>query len=446
MNYKWRSTIFLAFTAAFLITAPLVVLYTAGYRYQFGSARIVKTGILSISTHPKSATIFLEDKEQSKRSPNVIKNLRPGETHVRLEKTGYHTWDKTLTIGSGETTFLKEVILFLESEVEEYFEKTNVSDVIQMDKDVFVYSAKNGLYEEVWITDGPFGSDRFLAKTRHVPGATYTLSWSQDREYLMLKEAVGWKEKSVIVQVRSGDVVPAAINSTETAWWDTGSGHGLFVKSGTTLRLLNIDSNKIQNLKIKADAIQTAKNRFAVIQSTNDRSIVSYIDDSGVASIFEYLPLGYYRFVESAAGRILLEDTVRRRIILLDENNAQNPILLNTEATFWKWNENKDAIAYSNGFDLTVFSLLNQKTQTITRFSEPITEIAWYPIGGVLFFSQANRVLSIETDQRDNRNQLELAKDIQAEEIWFEKDGSKMYILGSKNGEPATIFEKQLQK
>lgn len=446
MTYKWRSTIFFVFTACFLITAPLVVLYTAGYRYQFGSARIIKIGVISISTLPKSATIFLDDKEQSKRSPNVIKNLRPGKTRVRLEKTGYHTWDKTLVVGSGETTFLNDVVLFLKNEIKPFFEKTNVSDVAQKDREVFAYSVKNGSWQEVWITDGPFGSDRFMAKIRHNPGADYFLSFSQDREYLMLKEIAGWKEQIVVIQSKSGKVVNVSAKPNETAWWDTGSEHGLFLKSNTSIRLANLDSNKISAIPIVADSVQSSKNRYTVVQSTNERSIVSYIDDSGVASIFEYLPLGSYRFVESAAGRILLEDTVRHRIILLDENNPQDPILLNTEAVFWKWSDSKDSIAYSNGFDLTVFSLYTRKTQTVTRFSEPITGIAWYPIGGVLFFSQPNRILTIETDQRDSRNQLELVPNIQALDIWFEKDGSKMYVLGSINGEPSTIFEKELQK
>lgn len=446
MNQKWRLPIFFVFTAAFLITAPLVVLYTAGYRYQFGSTRIVKTGIVSVSTFPKNADIFLDDKEQSKRTPYVIKNLYPGEMRVRIEKEDYHPWDKLLSVGSGETTFLKDVVLFLESNVERYFKKTNISAVSQKDTSDFAYSLKNGLFQEVWITDGIFGSERLLAKMRNNNNASYSLSWSQDREFLMLKETVGARHKYLLIQARSGDLIPFSISSQETASWDTGSGHLLFLRSGTRLKSVNVDSLKTTRLPFRANAVQSSKDRFTIVQSSSGRSIVSYIDKDDVASILAYLPLGDYRFLESAAGRILLEDVERRRIILLDEHNPQNPLLLNTEARFFAWNENKNAIAFSNGFDLNIFSLNSHKTETLTRFSEPITGIAWYPVGGVLFFSQSDRIVAIETDNRDQRNQLELLSEIKVKKIWFEKDGSKLYALGSKNNEPDTIYQKQLQK
>jgi hypothetical protein len=446
MNYRWRSTIFLVFTAAFLITAPLVVLYTAGYRYQFGSTQIVKTGIVSVSSFPKNAKIFLNGKEQSKTSDFVIDNLRPGETIVRLEKDGYHPFEKNLLVKSGDTTFLKDVVLFLKNEVKEYFDKNNVSDVLPKDDSAFSYSVKNGAWQEVWITDGPFGSERFLTKVRHNPGADYELSWSLNREYLMLKETAGWRQKYVVVELRSKDVVPVAIGPSELASWDTGSSQRLFIKSTAGIRYSDLTTKKTTPVSIEADSIQTSEDGFSIVQTRNDKSIVSYINESKIASILAYLPTGDYEFRESAAGRILLEDPANNKIVLLDEHNTHNPILLNTEASIWKWSKDKSEIAFSNGFDLNIYSLHSHQTETLTRFSEPVTEIAWYPIGEVLFFSQADRIVSIERDQRDKRNQLELASNIQTKKIWFEKDGSKLMILGSRDSLPQTIFEKELQK
>ena len=79
---------FLVFLAGFFIAAPLVVLYTAGYRYNFGTGRIVQTGVLSIDSTPKGAAIFLDGDRLRPSSPALLKNVLPGDHRVRVEKDG----------------------------------------------------------------------------------------------------------------------------------------------------------------------------------------------------------------------------------------------------------------------------------------------------------------------------------------------------------------------
>ena len=52
-----RRTIYILFIVIFLIAAPLVVLYSEGYRYNLKRGKIQKTGILIISSLPKKADI-----------------------------------------------------------------------------------------------------------------------------------------------------------------------------------------------------------------------------------------------------------------------------------------------------------------------------------------------------------------------------------------------------
>ena len=48
MNLRYRRMLYLAFIAVFLAAAPLIILYAAGYRYNFKRQKIEKTRIIYI--------------------------------------------------------------------------------------------------------------------------------------------------------------------------------------------------------------------------------------------------------------------------------------------------------------------------------------------------------------------------------------------------------------
>src|SRR3989338_2860476 len=60
-NLAWRRAVYVFFIIVFLIVTPLVVLYSQGYRYNFKRGKVQKTGILIISSIPKSADIYLNN-------------------------------------------------------------------------------------------------------------------------------------------------------------------------------------------------------------------------------------------------------------------------------------------------------------------------------------------------------------------------------------------------
>jgi len=56
--WKHRRYIFLLFLLSFFILAPLIVLYTAGYRYNITTGTVLRTGILSAASTPKGAAVL----------------------------------------------------------------------------------------------------------------------------------------------------------------------------------------------------------------------------------------------------------------------------------------------------------------------------------------------------------------------------------------------------
>ncbi len=443
MPRLWRNILFAIFALGFFISAPLVVLYTAGYRYQFGSMQIVKAGVLSVTTTPKGATVYINGIVTEKKTPAVIDNIFPGKVVVRIEKPGYSSWEKTLVVESGQSTFVPNATLFLDGTPAQAVNQTSVLFTTPKSATRFAYLVENGATLEAWIKDESIAQTKPLYTQPLRAKSTYTLSWSADAQFLLLTETAA-KNTYTILRVSDGAVITLPATSVARAWWNTHSGHVLFYRVGSELRAFGIDADVAFPKNTSVDDAQIKQGDMLVVQS-GEQSVVAHMNPEGVANIIAYLPRGTYTFVTSPAPYIALEDTSRNHLILIDPNQ-KNPLLLNEEVRFFEWSPNQDQLVFSNGFDINLFSPHSGERTTITRFSETITDLIWYPIGNELLYSKQNTLYSLELDRRDVRNEPVLASDVLIHTMWVSKNGETLFFFGQRGSEPATIFERRLQK
>jgi hypothetical protein len=115
MRYRTRIAILIGFIILFLATAPLVVLYTAGYRWNNKKLRPEKVGIIFVRSRPSSANIYLDGAKRKETTPTRLRDLLPDIHELRVAKEGYTSWSKDLPVESGLTTFAEGVILWKET-------------------------------------------------------------------------------------------------------------------------------------------------------------------------------------------------------------------------------------------------------------------------------------------------------------------------------------------
>ncbi len=119
MKKTTRKYYFWSIFVIFVIFAPLLILYTAGYRYDFEKNKVVETGSFYLKTEPKQAKIYLDGELLEEDTPTLLNNILPDEYEVTLSKEGYATWSKKLKVESGKTNFAQLVILFKNSSPQE---------------------------------------------------------------------------------------------------------------------------------------------------------------------------------------------------------------------------------------------------------------------------------------------------------------------------------------
>lgn len=104
-----RLGLLIFFIAAFLIISPLLILYTAGYRYDWHNGLFNETGAISIDIIPKNASVYVNGLRLKGRMPIRLKNITPGKYDLRLGAPGYYDWQKTVEVKNQETLYIKDI-------------------------------------------------------------------------------------------------------------------------------------------------------------------------------------------------------------------------------------------------------------------------------------------------------------------------------------------------
>jgi len=114
----WLSKIFILLF--FLITPPILI-YANGYRFNWHSWKLERTGLLEIKSEPSNASVNINElkawwgKPKKIVTPVKLKSLRPGNYNVSLSLPNYYEWHKTLSVWPAQTTIVKDIRLFKES-------------------------------------------------------------------------------------------------------------------------------------------------------------------------------------------------------------------------------------------------------------------------------------------------------------------------------------------
>lgn len=120
MTKNLRRVLFLTFLAVFLLTTPIICLYSQGYRINLrpsgGGKIITQTGGIYLKILPKQAEVYLDGKLKEKTDfifgSLLIGDLLPKKYEFEVRKLDFSSWKKNLEVKEKEVTEVKNIILF----------------------------------------------------------------------------------------------------------------------------------------------------------------------------------------------------------------------------------------------------------------------------------------------------------------------------------------------
>ena len=106
-----RLAMLITFIAAFFIISPLVIIYSAGYRFDLKNGLLRETGSLSVDIRPESALVYLDGLKIDQKIPIRLNNITPHKYMLKLSLPGYYDWEKQIEINKNQTTYIKELVM-----------------------------------------------------------------------------------------------------------------------------------------------------------------------------------------------------------------------------------------------------------------------------------------------------------------------------------------------
>ncbi len=188
------------FPILFILVATFaVIMYGRGYRPDFQTNSIKPTGLLSATSDPIGAQVYIDG--ALKTATNNSVNIEPGNYTVRITKEGYSSWEKKFRI-QGEIASRTDAFLFLTNPSLSPITNTGiVNPIMSPDSTRLAYTVpldyNNGANSTtkagLWVhelTERPLGMNR---DPRHLDVSTVAFDfskakiiWSPDSRELMV--------------------------------------------------------------------------------------------------------------------------------------------------------------------------------------------------------------------------------------------------------------------
>ncbi|MDD5506553.1 MAG: PEGA domain-containing protein, partial [Candidatus Omnitrophica bacterium] len=111
MLKKIRRTVFYTFVGIYLILAPLVILYAFGYIFNPANLKIIRTGIIYLSSAPAGASVYFGKSRYTKTTPVALRDLLPGKYTIRLSLNKYEPWIQNIKVAPGKATVFDRILL-----------------------------------------------------------------------------------------------------------------------------------------------------------------------------------------------------------------------------------------------------------------------------------------------------------------------------------------------
>jgi hypothetical protein len=155
MYQKIRSVLFYLSIVVFFVSVPLSLIFSLGYDITWKNLKVSKAGLISVSSVPEGAEVYLNNHYTNQNTPAALRELKPGIYDLRLQLEDYYPWQNTIVVEAKKVTDLKEINLFKRIP---YLEKVNMEEVVDftLNKghgDIFFLSRENNYLYKINIKD-----------------------------------------------------------------------------------------------------------------------------------------------------------------------------------------------------------------------------------------------------------------------------------------------------
>jgi hypothetical protein len=396
-----------------------LVFFAQGYSYDFHSGQVHKNGLVLLDSHPNGASITINGKALSNKTPYRYDNAPAGQVDIQLQKSGYRDWNTSQSVVASQVTFIEYPLLLPNS-----LTRQSILSPVAFSNISMSVSADNKKAVAISTTDTDVyliaenGSTRKIYSSGGAKIASATLSPDGARA-LVTQIAADNKREQIIVATDGGQPINLTStygfifanlqfspeNSADLYWLENGSLH----KVDTTARTIS------SALAANVAAFSLSQDRIIITMpstrapSTTD-TIVSTNLDGGDKHDIVAMPLdpaGYsgtvihsrfhsYLALRSNSAPFSLYN------ILEPNGNSVIPNKLSEKVRLVTYSPNQKYLTYLNDAGLQTVDLETSRQYGHALDTSAITSIQWYDDYHAILHSPLNNSL-IDFDGFNNQ-------------------------------------------
>ena len=445
MDIRVRRVLFVIFSLIFLISAPALIFYAFGYRYNFTKGQLVKTGAMFIKSYPKDAGIYLDGKLLKNNTPAQLTHLLPNNYQIKIVKDGYWPWEKNLSVNSQSTTFIENVALFKKDFVWQNLSSGNFDALLlspELDQ-MALRKNQNKLYQ-LALYNLNNNKEKILYQTDSAKNLSL-IAWCNSNKKFIAKQDTDW----LIVNPENEQVnslfslTKRHFNEVKCDYYNDNLIYGLADKKLYQINLTEKTSQLLINEPVLA--FLPWKTKLLYVTALTGKDVLKSYFNKEAQEILT-LPLAQrYQFIPSQKESLALLNQDEATAYLL-EPFAEQPVkglLANVAALKWY---NDEQLLYWNKFELFAYYPKSEEKILLERSMAPVLNAFWHP-GLVYAFSQTTELLKIyELDSRDQRNIYDFLPldPLTKDNLFINKKGDVMYLIANHDNQPG-LYKIEIQ-
>ena len=392
--------LFLSYTA-FVIIAPLVILYAIGYRPQASSPIPRSVGVILADAAPNGAQVSINSISYGSL-PRSIPNIDPSVVHVQIAKDGYTPWEKQLEVKPTQATDIRSVQL-LPSTFDTDSITRNSTQFETSPNNLLIANATNKNTLAVYDDTGAM-----VIPEEKLAGRAIAISWSPDSSHILVTFS---KNTYQLFQVNTSSLtkVPSkSLTGLTTIHWSPSAVNAIYAldknrslvsytiatqRSETLLKNINIFTIAGRSLYY-----QTVENSLGVLQlrSKDDRILVP--DATKAVKKISATGDGHVALLGRDGELVIYTPKLER-------------LTVSAFAQDMSWSpDDKLLLVQTAPTELSIFNVDNERLFSIhlkdlhmvTRLSQPITNARWFPDSLHILYETNGALMFSEIDTRDH--------------------------------------------
>jgi len=431
----------------FFLIAPIILLYSQGYRFDFDKNKIVKTGGIFIEVSNTSAEIYINEKFVDKTgffaNTVLIENLLPKKYNIEVKKTDFQTWQKNLDIEEKQVTKVENILLVkqnipfnvLEQNIEEFLVSEDQKKIL------FKETQEQGWTLEELTFDSGLRKTILEEKDLIELGVSFTsvaeLKWNTEENRILIKTK---DSKENIIYLLSDynleEPILSEINlldkEVKNILFNPNNQNEIFYLKDQTIFKKDITSKESESRIFLNNIItfEATKDYMLWLSTSGFIFKENYLDETKETlneKPFSIKLEKEYKIKEQNSRIFLLEDNT---IYYVSPGQTLKKIMDNFKGVK-VLSDSQKAICWNN-HEIWILKFGPSYTKIfLNRFSETIEDCLWFN-PDYLIFNLGDQIKISETDTRDKINIFSI-KELKNPKIFYNNSLENLYIFSENN-------------